>query len=118
MCTKLSICFVYFNVFKRANSRLIRATRVVTVFTALLVVGYYFAAFLVSIFQCTPVSKSWYPKVSGTCIYLDRFRNYTAAINIITSVLVIVTPLPALSKMRQNRPEITELMGLILLGLA
>ncbi|KAL8697717.1 MAG: hypothetical protein Q9201_006968 [Fulgogasparrea decipioides] len=82
-----------------------------------LVVGYYLAAFLVSIFQCTPVSKSWSRKQPGTCIDLDRFRYYTAAVNIITSVFLIATPLPALSKMRQSRPEVTELMGLILLGL-
>ena len=84
---------------------------------ALLVVGYYAAAFLVSSFQCTPVAKSWRPKELGTCIDLDKFRYYTAAANIITSVLIIVIPLPALSKMRQTRPGITELMGLILLGL-
>ena len=88
----------------------------VTCGTALLVTGYYLAAFFVSIFQCNPVSKSWHSKEQGTCIDLDEFRYYTAAVNIITSVLVITTPLPALSKMRHTRPEITELMGLILLG--
>ncbi len=117
MMTKLSICFIYYDLFKKANSRLIRATRTVTYGTALLIIGYYVPAFFVSIFQCTPVSKSWYSKESGTCIDLVKFRFYTAAANIITSVLVIATPLPALSKMRHTRPEVTELMGLILLGL-
>jgi formate hydrogenlyase subunit 3/multisubunit Na+/H+ antiporter MnhD subunit len=84
---------------------------------ALLVISYYAAAFFVTIFQCTPVAKSWRPKESGTCSDLDKCRYYTAAANIITSVLIIVIPLPALSKMRHTRPEITELMGLILLGL-
>ena len=103
--------------FQRANSGLIRATRMVIWGTIALVVGYYVAAFFVSIFQCTPVSKSWHTKEPGTCVDLDEFRYYNASVNIITSVLVIFTPLPALSKMRQTRPEITELMGLILLGL-
>ena len=89
----------------------------VTYGTTLLIIGYYVSAFFVSIFQCSPVSKSWHSKESGTCIDLDEFRLYTAAANIITSVLVIATPLPALSKMRDSRPEITELMGLILLGM-
>ena len=117
LCTKLSICVIYLDVFTRAVSRLIRATRVVTICTAVLVIGYYSAAFWASTFQCTPISKSWYPKTPGSCIDLDKFRRFTAAVNIITSVLIITIPLPALSRMRQARPEISELMGLILLGL-
>ncbi|KAL9592818.1 MAG: hypothetical protein Q9179_006338 [Wetmoreana sp. 5 TL-2023] len=117
LSAKVSILLVYYHLFKRANSKLIRATRMITSGLIVLVVGYYLAAFLVSIFQCTPVSKSWSRKQPGTCIDLDRFRYYTAAVNIITSVFLIATPLPALSKMRQSRPEVTELMGLILLGL-
>ena len=117
MSTKLSICLIYFHIFKKANSRLIRATRMVIYGTTLLIVGYYVPAFFVSIFQCTPVSKSWHPKQPGPCIDLDNFRFYTAAANIVTSVLVIATPLPALGKMRRTRPEVTELMGLILLGM-
>ncbi|KAL9635805.1 MAG: hypothetical protein Q9164_003233 [Protoblastenia rupestris] len=115
--TKLSICLILLSMFQRANSGLVRATRTVIWGTIALVVGYYVAAFFVSIFQCTPVSKSWHTKEPGTCVDLDEFRYYNASVNIITSVLVIFTPLPALSKMRQTRPEITELMGLILLGL-
>ena len=117
MLTKLSICFGYYGMFKRVNSGLIRATRLVICGTALLVIGYYGAAFFVSIFQCAPVPKTWYSEESGTCIDLDKFRYYNAAVNIITSALVIAIPLPALSKMRHTRPEITGVMGLILLGL-
>lgn len=58
MSTKLSICLIYYDLFKRANSRLIRATRMVTNGTTLLILAYYVPAFIVSIFQCTPVSKS------------------------------------------------------------
>ena len=114
--TKLSICLIYFAVFKRANSRLIRATRVAIWVTTLLVVSYYAAAFFVSIFQCAPVSKSWHKKEDGRCVNLDEFRDYTGVVNVITSVLIIILPLPALSKMRHTRPEVTQLMGLILLG--
>ncbi|KAL8722089.1 MAG: hypothetical protein Q9181_007562 [Wetmoreana brouardii] len=117
LSAKISILLIYYHLFKRANSKLIRATRMMTSGLIVLVVGYYLAAFLVSIFQCTPVSKSWSRKQPGTCIDLDRFRYYTAAMNIITSVFIIATPLPALSQMRQSRPEVTELMGLVLLGL-
>ncbi|CAF9942423.1 hypothetical protein IMSHALPRED_003673 [Imshaugia aleurites] len=116
MLFKLSICFIYYNIFQRANSRLIRATRAVTYCLTLLIIGYYVPAFFVSIFQCKPVSKSWRSKEAGSCIDLNTFRFCTAAANMITSALVIITPLPALYKMRDTRPEVTELIGLILLG--
>jgi len=87
--------------------------------TALLIVGYYGAAFFVSIFQCTPVSRSWLfgKHMGGSCIDLDEFRYCTAAANIITSVLLISIPLPALIRMKHTRPEVSELIVLILLGL-
>ena len=47
---------------------------------------------------------------------METFRYCTAAANILTSVLVIATPLPALGRMRHTTPEVTGLMGLILLG--
>ena len=112
-CNQHSICLIYHSIFKRANSRRIRATRVAVWALTLLIVGYYVSAFFVSIFQCNSVSKSWHSKEKGTCIDLNKFRYYTAAANIITSVLIIVIPL----LMRQTRPEFKEIMGLILLGL-
>ena len=117
MATKLSVCLIYQRLFTKVNSRLFRATRIVTHGLTLLIIAYYVPAFFVSIFQCSPVSKSWRSKTSGTCIDLTKFRVYNAAANIITSVLIIATPLPALSTVRRSRPEVTELMVLILLGL-
>ena len=108
---------IYQRLFKKVNSRLFRATRIVTHGLTLLVIAYYVPAFFVSIFQCSPVSKSWRSKTSGTCIDLTKFRFYNAAFNIITSVLIIATRLPALSTVRRSRPEISELMVLILLGM-
>jgi len=119
MSSKLSICLVYHGLFQRANSKLVLATRIMTKATALLIVGYYGAAFFVSIFQCTPVSKSWLSSkhMGGSCIDLDKFRCCTAAASIITSVLLISIPLPALIRMKHTRPEVSELIVLILLGL-
>ena len=117
MAFKLSICLVYQRLLTKVNSCLFRTTRIVTHGLTLLIILYYVPAFFVSIFQCSPVSKSWRSKTSGTCIDLTKFRFYNAAANIITSVLIIATPLPALSTVRRSRPEVTELMVLILLGL-
>ena len=117
MAFKLSICLIYQRLFTKVNSRLFRAARIVTHGLTLLIVAYYVPAFFVSIFQCSPVSKSWHSKTPGTCIDLTKFRFYNAAANIITSVLIIATPLPALSTVRRSRPEVTGIMVLILLGM-
>ena len=110
MSTKLSICLIYRHLFKMVNSRLSRTARIVTQSLTLLVIAGYVPAFFVSIFQCSPVSKLWLSKMLGTCIDLTKCRLYNAAANIITSVLIIATPLPALCTVRRSRPEVTELM--------
>ena len=65
------------------------------------------------------MEKSWMPHQEGHCIDLEEFRFYTAAANIITSVLVIAVPLPALLSIcvTNSAPRILEVIGLILLGL-
>lgn len=115
--TKLSLCIAYLGLFKRAAGRLVQWSRRVNYTTALIVVSYYGAAFIVSIFQCTPVSKTWRKSKAGTCIDLTKFRYSTASVNIITSVLVITTPLPVLFRIRSRKNEVTQVIILILLGL-
>ena len=43
--------------------------------------------------------------------------NSTAVFNLITSAMVITLPIPTLIKLKKQRPEIKQLLGLILLGL-
>ncbi|KKY23355.1 putative integral membrane protein [Diplodia seriata] len=114
--TKLSLCLVYAQLFKRADSTTVRITRVLVHLTTVVVVGYYGSATLISIFQCNPIRKSYLSKTSGTCIDLTQFRFSGHAVNIITSIMVICIPLPALFKMKDKRPEIKQLLFLILLG--
>jgi hypothetical protein len=140
-------------------------TRVAIWGTMFLTVGAYGSAFLISIFQCTPIDKMWNKKVDGMCINLTAFRmrvslrsnwihdilltfssklsvrydrimdicmafpskliprflnspylHSTAVFNLITSALVITLPIPTLLKLKQQRPEVKQLLGLILLG--
>lgn len=79
---------------------------------------YYGAATFVATFQCNPVRKAWMTATPGTCIDNNEFRLATAWINVITSFALVFTPLPALHKMKDRRPEVSELIGLIMLGLA
>lgn len=99
-----------------STDRIIRITRQAIRCTICLIVCVYSSAFLISIFQCTPISKTWNKKANGTCIDLVAFRMSTAVFNLITSVLVIAIPIPALVKLKKHRPEVKQLIGLILLG--
>ncbi|KAH6614943.1 hypothetical protein C7974DRAFT_379844 [Boeremia exigua] len=114
---KLSLCLLYRNMCSTSTDRIIRITRLAIRMTICLIVGAYSSAFLVSIFQCTPISKAWNKKVGGTCVDLVAFRMSTAVFNLVTSVLVIAIPIPALAKLKKHRPEVKQLIGLILLGL-
>ncbi|KAJ8110056.1 hypothetical protein OPT61_g6996 [Boeremia exigua] len=114
---KLSLCFLYRSMCSTSTDRIIRITRLVIRATICLIIGAYSSAFLISIFQCTPVSKTWDKKVNGTCINMVAFRMSTAVFNLVTSVLVIAIPIPTLVKLKKHRPEVKQLLGLILLGL-
>jgi archaellum biogenesis protein FlaJ (TadC family) len=100
-----------------ADTFWIRFCRGLNYFTAFLVVTYYGAAFLATIFECTPVDKMWYPNKPGTCINKSAIFYATGSVSVITSLLVISTPLPILFIVRRRRTEVTQLLGLILLGL-
>ncbi|KAF2125597.1 hypothetical protein P153DRAFT_434616 [Dothidotthia symphoricarpi CBS 119687] len=91
--SKLSLCLLYRAMCSTSTDPVIRVTRVAIWGTILLIVGAYGSAFLISNFQCTPISKTWNKKVDGTCIDLTEFR------------------------MRKHRPEVKQLLALILLGL-
>ncbi|KAF1935190.1 hypothetical protein EJ02DRAFT_329748, partial [Clathrospora elynae] len=110
--SKLSLCFVYRAMCSTSTSYVIRVTRVAIWGTILLIIGAYGSAFIISAFQCAPISKTWDKEVHGTCINLTSFL-----FNLITSAMVITLPIPTLIKFKKHRPEVNQLLGLILLGL-
>lgn len=58
------------------------------VFNNLMMVGIFVAV----IFQCVPISKTFHPEVPGTCINLPQFFIATAALTILTDILVLIIP--------------------------
>ena len=117
MMTKLSLFFVYRDLFRKADSRLVRYSRIVNYATAFFVATFYFAIFIAVTFQCTPVAKSWKTKLPGTCVDIRSIRYVTAVVNIVTSLLVIGLPLPLLFSMKQRGYQLTQIISLVMLGL-
>jgi len=115
--TKLSLCFVYMDLFKKADSKLVRWSRYVNFGTGFFIVTFYFSILVVSIFQCNPVRKSWISKTPGSCVDLKIIRYSTACVNITTSFLVIGLPLPVLFSMKRRGSEVKQIIFLVLLGL-
>lgn len=69
-----------------STDTVIRATRVAIWGTTSLIIGAYGSAFLISIFQCSPISKTWDKKVEGTCINLTEFRMRVSARDVVAEV--------------------------------
>lgn len=116
MFTKISLFFIYRDLFSLIDAPVIQITRLLNYITAIVVVGYYGSATVVSIFSCTPVTKAWKTSQPGTCINAHAFLYSTAICNIITSLLLISIPIPLLLRTKHHKAETTQLLFLVLLG--
>ena len=113
----MSICLAYWNLFKRGDSPLFKRTCIAIYATAAACIGYYVAAFFLNIFQCTPIAKAWHPEYPGYCVNLNAVGYFNAALDIITSAILMAIPLPLLAKLGSTRPEAVQIMALISLGM-
>lgn len=101
LCTKESICFLYLRLFSVGHRRF----RITVISSMVFIALYYIIAILLTIFQCTPVKKSWEKQIPGTCIQLQTFFFANAAFNVITDILVMVLPIPVISKLQITRKQ-------------
>ncbi|KAH7309969.1 hypothetical protein BKA65DRAFT_575762 [Rhexocercosporidium sp. MPI-PUGE-AT-0058] len=98
--TILSLCFVYAGLFQMADTLTVRISRVINRILVAVVVFFYTATFLTSIFQCTPIQKAW---ISKAAVSSPGFW-------------VIALPLPVLFKLSTRAREVTQIILLVLLG--
>ncbi|KXS99882.1 hypothetical protein AC578_4478 [Pseudocercospora eumusae] len=97
---KIAILCTYLRVFQTSNFRKL-------IFVVIgLNVAYAVAFFIVTVFQCSPISLAWthwdnsHP---GTCDNINALSWASAALNIILDVLVVGLPMPMLWNMNLNR---------------
>lgn len=115
--SKASVCLVYHDLFQSADGAIVRISRAVNYFTMGLTISFFSIVTLVSAFSCVPIQKIWYPTMAGKCINNNILLYVTSAINVLTSLLIICTPLPVLFRTRHKKTEVTQLIALVLLGL-
>ncbi|KAL9592696.1 MAG: hypothetical protein Q9179_006454, partial [Wetmoreana sp. 5 TL-2023] len=113
LCTKESICFLYLRLFNVGHRRFRIAVIVSMIFIAL----YYIIAILITVFECTPVQKSWEKQLPGSCIDLQTFFFANAAFNVITDILVMALPIPAIAKLQITRKQRIGLGLIFFVGL-
>jgi hypothetical protein len=118
MCSKLSLCFVYRNLLTVSDIRTVVISKWVNYTLMVVLTGFFTAATFVVSFACTPVQKSWRQELPGHCVDTEIMFNYvTSAINIATSAVLIIIPMPVLYLAKRKRIEVKQLIALVMLGL-
>jgi len=93
--TKTSILIMYSRIFGRVRS--FRIGQFVLFFCA---AGWWIAIMCVSIFQCTPINKAWFPLLPGHCIPIRPSLVGNAMPNILTDVGILALPIRQVWKLQ------------------
>lgn len=75
-----------------------------------------FGIFFTVVFQCVPIKKTFYPELPGTCIDLPPFFIATAALTILTDILVLIIPTWLLWDLRMKPKKKLATIFLLSLG--
>lgn len=74
------------------------------------------AIFITVVFQCIPINKTFHPELSGTCINTPHFFITTAALTILTDILVLIIPTWLLWDLRMKPRKKIATIFLLSLG--
>ncbi|TKX22096.1 hypothetical protein C1H76_5729 [Elsinoe australis] len=112
--TKLSILLFYRRLFY-IHARFRMACNILMA----VVVGWIFAAFFATVFQCTPVAFAYDKKVGGGkghCINLTASWYSNAVFNITSDFVITLLPMPVISSLQMRTREKVMLCALFALG--
>lgn len=107
---KLTFLFQYFRVLATQEMRkiYIAVIAVVTCWTL--------SQVFVSIFGCWPISGFWDDSIGARCIPTRPYWYINAAGHILTDIVILVLPIPAISRLKLPRRQRYILMGIFCLG--
>jgi len=81
-----------------------------------LVIAYGLLAVCANMFMCTPIAKFWDASIPGHCANQQTIWFCTAAINIVSDVIIFLLPMPALKALNLPARQKWGLMGVFALG--
>ncbi len=108
--TKASILVQYLRIF---DCRVIRALCIVLML-ALLPAAFW--GIFGGTFLCTPTARLWNPQIAGHCMNAQNYWYSVAGIDIGLDFLILVLPLPAITRLRLPRKQKLGLILVFLLG--
>lgn len=79
-------------------------------------IGWVIAINCVSIFQCDPIKKAWFPLIAGKCINLKASFVGNAVPNILTDVAILCMPIGQVWKLQVTPTQRASLCFMFLLG--
>ncbi|KAL1633582.1 hypothetical protein SLS58_011034 [Diplodia intermedia] len=107
---KFSLLFMYARIFPLKGFRM--GAYVLGFITA----GWVIAINCVSIFQCHPIKKAWYPLMDGSCIDIKASFIGNAVPNILTDVAILIMPVAQVWKLQVTSAQRASLVFMFLLG--
>lgn len=108
--TKVSILCLYLRIFPNKQFR--KAALIVMFF----VVGYAVSSIVATIFQCSPISKTFHPQTPGKCLNLTAFWYANAVANILGDCAILALPMPVLYALHLPQRQKFGLMMVFALG--
>ncbi|KAJ5116082.1 hypothetical protein N7456_000430 [Penicillium angulare] len=109
--TKASLLLLYHRIFG-----VVQGFRWVLWISGFIVIAYWLANTLVTIFQCWPISKLWNPNYEGHCINIGAFGRWSGVANVIIDIVILCLPYPMAWRLQTTLRQKMILTGIFLLG--
>ncbi|KAL3420520.1 integral membrane protein [Phlyctema vagabunda] len=107
---KCSLLTMYYRIFP------IRSIKIGAYILAGVSISWAISICMVSIFQCTPIAKTWNPTLDGHCINLKASFIGNAIPNILTDILILALPMPQIWKLHTTVLQRAQICFVFLLG--
>jgi len=111
MLTKASILLLFLRIFTTS-----KPFRITCWFTIAIVVAFGVAIIIASIFQCTPIDKSYEPSVPGHCIQVGDVWYAHGGFAVLSDVWMIILPLRQIPKLKLPRVQKAGLAMIFSIG--
>lgn len=94
----------------------VRSIKIGAYVLAALSISWCISIIMVSIFQCTPIERTWNPAIPGHCINLKASFIGNAIPNILTDVAILALPMQQVWGLHTSTMQKTQISFVFLLG--
>lgn len=114
LVVRLSILIFYQRLFPRQSTSLYWR---ISLYCILFVIfGLFISGTTAFVFSCSPISFFWTRTGAGHCVNTQILYYFTAAINIVCDIAILLLPMPIVWNLQMQRDKKIGIMGIFLLG--